>query len=461
VVASGPAGSANPAVVTYSPPGYNHVYRTWNVTAGATNTAFNFNVASGSYKSPVFVIKGYTAMGAPASVTRNAAAMVAGTDYAASVDDIKQECWITVLSSLSGNNAFVVTPGSPNGVRLSGLTATPSTVQNDKATSVTFSVSAEAVGGTLSSVTIDLSPLGGGAAVAMTKGTGTTYSVTYSVPAGTAGGAKAIVVKATDSNSNQKTVSANVTVQNPETTFDIYSDVAADPGVIGWFGNGTSAGEVSTGAYEGTKCIDFKYAIAGYWASMIMMWDNWTGTVDATGYTKLRFAYKGPASGLTAAVKIVCVDTLQNANLSSVNYSAAWAVAEMNLPSTLTSPIKTITFALSGSAVQTSPPGDFFVDKMQLVGHGTVKAIPMARVAVNGARSTLAVRLLEGRNLSISTQGKGNLSLYHLNGRLAATRSVSTRAAAVTSWTIPAAGVYYVKFADESGSVEIERAIVR
>jgi hypothetical protein len=55
LILEGPEGSGNPTVHTYSPAGYNHVYRTWELDGLGQ---VEFNVYSGFYRNPVFVVHG-------------------------------------------------------------------------------------------------------------------------------------------------------------------------------------------------------------------------------------------------------------------------------------------------------------------------------------------------------------------------------------------------------------------
>jgi hypothetical protein len=102
---SGVEGSATPKTKTYLPAGYNHVYRTWEITAAANNIArFIFNVQVGDYQSPVFVVNNYTSSSLPTVVAKNGTAMTAGSDYVASLDVTGKKLWITLLGKVAGSN---------------------------------------------------------------------------------------------------------------------------------------------------------------------------------------------------------------------------------------------------------------------------------------------------------------------------------------------------------------------
>lgn len=100
---SGLAGIGRSDTQTYTRAGYNPVYSTWDVAANANKATLNW-VTSGvdSLKNPVLRVLGYNASTGPTSVTFNAVALVADTDYLASVDTANSTLWITLLRTISG-----------------------------------------------------------------------------------------------------------------------------------------------------------------------------------------------------------------------------------------------------------------------------------------------------------------------------------------------------------------------
>ncbi len=108
VVTSGPRHLNLTGDANYQPAGWNHVYGAWTLTAGASNViAFNVNAGGGTLVRPLFVVNGYTAATAPATLSLGGTALVSGTDYSASVDATGQKLWITLNRNLTGaTNAF-------------------------------------------------------------------------------------------------------------------------------------------------------------------------------------------------------------------------------------------------------------------------------------------------------------------------------------------------------------------
>jgi hypothetical protein len=108
MVTSGPEGTGNPTPHTYSPSGYNPVYRTWEVQAVGNEASLAFNVRTGSFKRPVLVVHGYTGTSV-SSVTVSLNGLQLGPSaYAVSLDAIGHKLYVTLLSSLSGNNIVLL-----------------------------------------------------------------------------------------------------------------------------------------------------------------------------------------------------------------------------------------------------------------------------------------------------------------------------------------------------------------
>jgi hypothetical protein len=113
LVTSGKQGVANPNSHTFSPAGYNHVYRTWEIqSADGSSASFNFNLSTRSYQAPLFVIHNYTASQAPAEVSKNGSALTNGTGFVSSFDDANNKAYVTILGDLSGSNLISVSVGS-------------------------------------------------------------------------------------------------------------------------------------------------------------------------------------------------------------------------------------------------------------------------------------------------------------------------------------------------------------
>ncbi len=103
VATSGIAGIGRVDTQTYSRPGYNPVYATWEVTAAGNAATVNWSTSGGdALKNPVLRVRGYTGAAAPTSVTFNGATLVSGTDVLMSVDTVNSVLWLTLLRTVSG-----------------------------------------------------------------------------------------------------------------------------------------------------------------------------------------------------------------------------------------------------------------------------------------------------------------------------------------------------------------------
>ena len=211
VVTSGPVGTKNPATQTLSPAGYDHNYRTWWLQADASRQSqVTMNVTSATLMNPTFRIKGMTQV--PAVVKYNGTALTSNVDYYASYYAANGEVWLTLLKNVTGSNTLFVQQSGA--ITISNATVTPSSVSNNAASNLTFAVTAI---GTISAVKLNLTPIGGGAAVAMTSAGGNNYTLSYTMAAGIATGTYAIPVTVTDNLSNTQTASIALTVTSGTT----------------------------------------------------------------------------------------------------------------------------------------------------------------------------------------------------------------------------------------------------
>ncbi len=115
LLTTGPEGSGNPTPQAYAPAGYNHVYRTWEVRSSGNVATVAFNAVARAYKRPVFVVHGYTgdAVGA-VSVSLNGVALPSSA-FTASLDAPGDKLYVTLLTTLTGNNVIQIREGQGTG----------------------------------------------------------------------------------------------------------------------------------------------------------------------------------------------------------------------------------------------------------------------------------------------------------------------------------------------------------
>ena len=120
VLTSGPRGPGNfvgPSLgempsITWSNPGFDFIYRTWNITADQGNVAATLDV-SDSLTRPVFVIHEFPAGDHFVSV--DGEPLTADGDYYASYDQTQARLWITLDRTLEeGSHTISVSSSAPN-----------------------------------------------------------------------------------------------------------------------------------------------------------------------------------------------------------------------------------------------------------------------------------------------------------------------------------------------------------
>jgi len=106
VLTSGPAGVARPDGATYDPPGYNHVYSTWELAADQNAVDFNLSVGEGALHNPIFVVHNFTAPSPPATIAVNDQPLGADVSFFPSLDPSTQTLWLTLPGTFSGITAI-------------------------------------------------------------------------------------------------------------------------------------------------------------------------------------------------------------------------------------------------------------------------------------------------------------------------------------------------------------------
>jgi hypothetical protein len=108
VATDGVGGAGRTDKVTFPQAGFDPVYAAWTVDAASNAATVSVNTGAGKITNPVFEIRGYTAAAAPATVSYAGRALVADTDYFATVDAAGQRLWLTLNQTLSGSGTLVV-----------------------------------------------------------------------------------------------------------------------------------------------------------------------------------------------------------------------------------------------------------------------------------------------------------------------------------------------------------------
>jgi|GEM_PF-3448745 len=488
VVTTGPVGTKNPATQSLSPAGYDHNYRTWWLQAdGSNQSQITMNVTSATLVNPAFRIKGMTKV--PDIVKYNNVSLTSNVDYYASYYAGNGEVWLTLIKNVTGSNTLQV---QQNGaITVSAATVTPSSVSNNTASSLVFNVTAAGSGigvklnltsigggaavsmtsaggnnytysfplaagvvtgvytipvtitdnlsntqttsipvtitsgtvissaavspssvynnvsnnlafsvtatddGTISSVMLDLSSIGGSSGAAMTLSGSNTYQSNYTMAAGIATGTKNIIAKVTDNKGNVTTQTISLSVNSSVTYLDIYTD--ASTMVTGnWVATGSLAEQTGAGAIEGTKDYLMSYTISSYYAGLGLNISNWSTAgqeKNFSGYDNLQLSYKGPlTSGTGIDVTLIGPGSVKSAS-KSLPASSTYTTATIPLTDFGTfdlTKVVEIDFTITGTA---SGSGTLRLDNIRLSKAVTVVSPPTVTTPVTYCRNATASAL--------------------------------------------------------------------
>jgi hypothetical protein len=441
VVTQGIESPGCPVLRAWDKPGFDQVYRNWVVQGSNNRIAATLAIQSGkTLLNPTFVVAGYTASTKPV-VKKNGTTLVEGTGYYASVIPDRQEAWVTYLSPFAGSTAVAIEGGaSATGLSITNFTVTPNLVENSAATPVTFTATVtdnQSVAG----VTLDLSAIGGGSAVAMT-GSGSTYSCTYTIPAGTVGGgAMLVTLRASDGSGNFATAVTGVTVKVPDLI--IYRG-SVDKAVAGWEPGGTFTKTSADNPYEGTEHIKLAYNGTGTLGDIAF-----NASCDLTPYKYLIIAMRGPAAGQNLGFELRAGSVNAGSGMRNFGNHSAYTVLSIPLgdfPIDQTN-IGGIRTEITGG----SGAGAVYLDNIyfSISPASSTSSPPTASVSVVASRMPL-LPALSVRGRTIVASNVTAASLFTLGGTKLATTGIRDGSVMLTA---PSAGVYVVKLTNKNGSM--------
>ncbi len=201
---------------------------------------------------------------------------------------------------------------SSDGIFLDGAKTDPSQIDPDQATSITFTVTAlDDV--SISSVSLDLSELGGGPRVAMTHlGDGSyAHTASYTVPVE---GEKLVTITAQDDDSNQASIPVYAMVGIPPATLTvmIYDDAFAS-GWQDWSWNATIDLAGTSPVQVGSRAVNATLDAYGAFSPAIP-----SGSINTSfGYDAIKFWIHG-GTGQNKAIRFFS-ETLASGGVSSNN----------------------------------------------------------------------------------------------------------------------------------------------
>jgi peptidoglycan/xylan/chitin deacetylase (PgdA/CDA1 family)/lysophospholipase L1-like esterase len=307
---------------------------------------------------------------------------------------------ITATDNASHTQSTTVSLAIDGGTVISSASVNPSTVLNNVANNLTFAIHATD-DGSIASVNLDLSAIGGGSAVAMSSTGSNNYTASYTLPINASTGTKTITATVTDNVGNIKQTTVSLTVNPSVTYLDIYTD-ATTMICPTCFWPGTALTEQSNkGAIEGIKDYVYNYTISGYWAGMGMNITNWdeTQAKDFSGYDNFELSYKGPiTAGTGFTVSLVGLANVKSTSVA-VTGSSSYTTIKIALKDFGTfnlTKITQIAIDITGTA---SGTGSLQLDNIRLSKAVVVTVIPVTAITFSPAVST-AMNVGETQNIT-------------------------------------------------------------
>jgi len=271
---------------------------------------------------------------------------------------------VTATDNSGNTNTSTISMNVTSGTVISG-SVSPSTVFNNASTPVIFSVAATD-DGSVSSVSIDLSSIGGAPAISMNAGGGGNYALSYTVPEGTAVGNKSIIVSVTDNMGNVTTANIVLTVTPHLIYLDIYTDNNSMICAGCTWASGTLEEQSNAGAIEGIKDYLYSYNITNGWAGMGLNISNWSPAQakDFSGYDNLQLSYKGPIGSGNAFISLTDPSgSSTSINLPSVANYTTFSIPLSSFTGIDLSKITELNISIGGSV---SGSGTLRIDNVKL-----------------------------------------------------------------------------------------------
>ncbi len=148
LIGVGPEGSGNAVAHTYSPTGYNQVYRTWEVLALNNTAVLTFDSGNIGYRRPVIVVHDYTSNNVDSVAVRVNGQQLPASGFMASLDEQSDKLYVTLLQTLRGNSTIQISNGSaPQMSVVASVVISPSSTSVGAGHSANFSAQARDAAG--------------------------------------------------------------------------------------------------------------------------------------------------------------------------------------------------------------------------------------------------------------------------------------------------------------------------
>lgn len=300
---------------------------------------------------------------------------------------------VLVTDNLANTLPTTISISVTAGTTISSAIVSPSSVFNNVVNPLVFSVTA-IDDGFIASINLDLTSIGGGAAVAMSFVSGNNYTLNYSMPSGISTGVKLIPISVVDNLGNSTMQNISITVSSSTVYLDIYTD--ATTLVTGtWAANAPSTltEQTGAGAIEGTKDYLFNYSISGFFAGLGLNISNWTDAQakDFSSFQSIELSYNGASTpgttinltlkgpgGTTSVVKALPISGVYTTVVVPLSFFSPFDLTK----------ITEIDFAIAGVA---SGIGTLRLDNIRLSKPAAVLPVSLLSFNANKLNSNIVI----------------------------------------------------------------------
>ena len=351
---------------------------------------------------------------------------------------------VTVTDNLSNTQTSAISLTITSGTVISSATVTPSSVYNNVSNVLAFAVTATD-DGSVTSVALNLSPIGGGSSIMMTSLGGNNYSSSYTMAAGASSGLKEIPVSVTDNQGNISMDTILLNVANSTSYLSIYTDTSTMIcSTCTWGSNGTIVEQTGQGAIEGVKDYAFNYTVASGYAGLGLNVSNWGANPKSfTGYDSLDLAYKGPITTGTA-ITVTLVD-------ATGTYSTA-----VSLPASTVYTKARIALSAFGTTINLSK-----ITEIDIAVTGALSGTGLLRLddIVLSKQNVVATAAITASGATTFCQG-GSVTLTASTGTSYIWKNGTAQVGTSQTYVASASGSYTVQVTSEAGTATSAATVV-
>lgn len=269
LIGTGPEGTGNPTPHTFSPAGYNHVYRTWELRAVNDVAAVTFDAGTIGYRRPVFVVHDYTGNDVGTVAVRLNGMALSSSSFLASLDAPADKLYVTLLQTVTGSASIQIGNGvAPPVNPVASVTITPSSATVRAGRTVSFVAQArDAAGNVIANENISWTVMGAAGSISNGSFTASCSTGTYAgaivarTGNGVSGTASVTVVPGTTTRLQLSPQGAQVrsgeTQQYSVTSYDACNNVVSGDDVT--WSAAAAAGSITQSGLFSASCTRANY----------------------------------------------------------------------------------------------------------------------------------------------------------------------------------------------------------